>query len=34
VPEAIEKMQHALKLSPTNQEAREMLDILVRSQQP
>ena len=32
VPEAIEQMQHALQLSPTNQEAREMLDILVRSQ--
>ena len=34
VPEAIEQMQHALQLSPTNQEAREMLDILVRSQSP
>ena len=34
VPEAIEQMQHALQLSPTNQEAREMLDILLRSQPP
>lgn len=32
VPEAIEQMQHALQLSPTNQDAREMLDILLRNQ--
>ena len=32
-PEAIEQMQHALQLSPTNQDAREMLDILLRSPQ-
>ncbi len=34
VPEAIEKFQHALQLSPTNQDAREMLDILLRSREP
>ena len=34
VPEAIEQMQRALQLSPTNQEAREMLEILLRSQPP
>ena len=31
VPEAIEQLQRALQLSPTNQEAREMLEILLRS---
>lgn len=34
VPEAIEQMQRALQLSPNNAEAREMLDILLRSQTP
>ena len=34
VPEAIEQLQRALQLSPTNQEAREMLEILQRSQSP
>ncbi len=34
VPEAIEQLQRALQLSPNNQEAREMLDILLRSQGP
>ena len=32
VPEAIEQLQRALQLSPTNQEAREMLEILLRNQ--
>lgn len=34
VPEAVEQLQRALQLSPANQEAREMLDILLRSQAP
>ena len=34
VPEAIVQMQAALQLSPTNREAREMLDILQQSQPP
>jgi len=32
VPEAIEQLQRALQLSPANQEAREMLEILLRGQ--